>query len=412
MRPLNRKLVRDLLAMKGQAFAIAMVVAAGVAMFVMYLSTFDSLYRTRDAYYERQRFGDVFASFKRAPLRVADAIAAIPNVSAVETRVVANVTLDLPGFDEPASGRLVSVPAHRRPLVNDLFLRRGRWIERGRPDEVLASEGFVLANGLELGDRVPAVLNGRLRRLTIVGVALSPEFIYNIRPGELVPDDRRFGTFWMDEQALAAAFDMEGGFNDVVLGLAPGASADEVMARLDRILEPYGGLGAIPRALQLSHWTVQNELSQLQTFGVLLPVIFMMVAAFILNVALTRALALQRPQIASLKALGYDNRAIGWHYLKWALAIGLGGVVIGVVLGAMMGTLIIGLYNSFFRFPTLLFSVPGLSAAVGRSANVESLIARITSAIVKGCSPPSVFVAKSCMRESVLLFSNSEMQTR
>jgi putative ABC transport system permease protein len=232
---------------------------------------------------------------------------------------------------------------------------------------VLASEGFVLANGLELGDRVPAVLNGRLRRLTIVGVALSPEFIYNIRPGELVPDDRRFGTFWMDEQALAAAFDMEGGFNDVVLGLAPGASADEVMARLDRILEPYGGLGAIPRALQLSHWTVQNELSQLQTFGVLLPVIFMMVAAFILNVALTRALALQRPQIASLKALGYDNRAIGWHYLKWALAIGLGGVVIGVVLGAMMGTLIIGLYNSFFRFPTLLFSVP-FGVVVGATA--------------------------------------------
>ena len=367
MRPLNRKLVRDLMTMKGQAFAIAMVVAAGVAMFVMYLSTFDSLYRTRDAYYERQRFGDIFASLKRAPLRVAGDIAAIPDVSAVETRVVANVTLDLPDLDEPASGRLVSVPADRRPLVNDLFLRRGRWIERGRPDEVLASEGFVLANGLELGDRVPAVLNGRLRRLTIVGVALSPEFIYNIRPGELVPDDRRFGTFWMDEQALAAAFDMEGGFNDVVLGLAPGASADAVMARLDPILEPYGGLGAIPRALQLSHWTVQNELSQLQTFGVLLPVIFMMVAAFILNVALTRALALQRPQIASLKALGYDNRAIAWHYLKWALAIGLGGVIIGVVLGAMMGNLIIGLYNSFFRFPTLLFSVP-FGVVVGATA--------------------------------------------
>ena len=367
MRPLNRKLVRDLMAMKGQAFAIAMIVAAGVAMFVMYLSTFDSLYRTRDAYYERQRFGDIFASLKRAPLRVADDIAAIPDVSAVETRVVANVTLDLPDLDEPASGRLVSVPADRRPLVNDLFLRRGRWIERGRPDQVLASEGFVLANRLELGDQVPAVLNGRLRRLTIVGVALSPEFIYNIRPGELVPDDRRFGTFWMDEQALAAAFDMEGGFNDVVLGLAPGASADAVMARLDRILEPYGGLGAIPRALQLSHWTVQNELAQLQTFGVLLPVIFMMVAAFILNVALTRALALQRPQIASLKALGYDNRAIAWHYLKWALAIGLGGVIIGVVLGAMMGNLIIGLYNSFFRFPTLLFAVP-FGVVVGATA--------------------------------------------
>jgi len=375
--PLNRKLLRDLLAMKGQALAIAMVVAAGVAMYVMYLSTFDSLYRTRDAYYEQQRFGDVFASLKRAPLRVAGEIAAIPNVSAVETRVLANVTLDLEGLDEPASGRLVSVPAHRRPLVNDIFLRRGRWIERGRADEVLASEGFMVANTLELGDHVPAVLNGRLRQLTIVGVALSPEFIYSIRPGELVPDDKRFAIFWMDEQALAAAFDMEGGFNDIVLAVAPGASTDEVIARIDRILEPYGGLGAIPRALQLSHWTVQNELSQLQTFGFMLPLIFMLVAAFILNVALTRALALQRPQIASLKALGYGNRSIGWHYLKWALAIGLLGVVLGSVLGALMGNLIIGLYNSFFRFPVLLFSVP---PSVVFGATVMTLIAAIGGA--------------------------------
>ncbi len=202
------------------------------------------------------------------------------------------------------------------------------------------------------------MINGRLRRLTIVGVALSPEYIYSIRPGELVPDNKRFAILWMDQQALAAAFDMEGGFNDVVLGLSPGAQTADVIARLDRILEPYGGLGAIPRALQLSHWTVENELAQLQSFGFLLPLIFLLIAAFILNVALTRALALQRPQIASLKALGYTNTAIGWHYLKWALAIGLVGVVLGVGLGAWFGTLVIALYNDFFRFPVLLFSVP------------------------------------------------------
>src|SRR5215510_8554473 len=307
--PLNRKLFRDLLAMKGQAIAIAMVVAAGVAVYVMYMATFTSLQRTQQAYYERQRFADVFASLKRAPLRVVNELAAIPDVSVVEPRVVATVTLDLTSFNEPASARLVSIPVNRRPLVNDLYLRRGRWIEAGRSDEVIASEGFVIANKLNPGDRIPAVINGRLRQLTIVGVALSPEYVYTIRPGELVPDDKRFGIFWMDEQALAAAFDMEGGFNDIVLAVAPGASVDEVIARVDRILEPYGGLGAIPRALQLSHWTVQNELSQLQTFGFMLPLIFMMVAAFILNVALTRALALQRPQIASLKALGYSNRS-------------------------------------------------------------------------------------------------------
>ena len=354
---LNRKLLRDLWTMKGQAFAIAMVVAAGVAMFVMYQSTFASLSETRRAYYERQRFGHVFASVKRAPQRIAAQIGAIPGVSSLETRVVSSVTLDLDQLDEPAAAQLVSIPVDRRPGVNDLFLRRGRWIEANRPDEILASEGFVIANRLQPGDQVPAVINGRLRRLTIVGVALSPEFVYSIRPGELVPDDQRYGIFWMDEQALAAAFDMEGGFNDVVLALSPGASSDEVIARLDRILEPYGGRGAIPRALQLSHWTVENELSQLQSFGYMLPMIFLIVAAFILNVALTRALALQRPQIASLKALGYDNVAIGWHYLKWGFVIGGVGVAIGIAAGAWLGTLIIDLYNVYFRFPQLEFSV-------------------------------------------------------
>ena len=367
MSALNRKLLRDLAAMKAQALAIAFVVAAGVSMYVMYLSNFASLQGTRAAYYSRQRFADVFASMKRAPERVAKEIAALPGVSAIETRVVANVTLDLEQLDEPASGRLVSIPSDRRPRVNDLFLRSGRWIEPGHRDEVLASEGFVTAHGLQPGDQIPAVINGRLRRLTIVGVALSPEYIYSIRPGELVPDDRRFGVFWMDRQALGAAFDMEGGFNDVVLRLAPGTRPDEIIAGLDRMLEPYGGLGAIPRSLQLSHWTVENELAQLESFGFMLPLVFLLVAAFILNVALTRALALQRPQIAALKALGYANVAIGWHYLKFALFIGLAGAVIGIAAGVWLGHVIIGLYNQFFRFPELLFRVP-LTVLIGATS--------------------------------------------
>jgi putative ABC transport system permease protein len=350
---LNRKLLRDLLEMKGQALAIAMVVAAGVAMFVMYLSNFDSLRRTQQAYYERQRFGDVFASLKRAPLSLQDRIASIPGVADMDARVVAMVTLDVQGLDDPASGLLISVAADRRPPVNDVFLRSGRWIDASRPDEVLAGEGFVTANRLVLGDQIGAVINGRLRRLTIVGIALSPEHVYSIRPGEIVPDDRRFGTFWMERRALASAFDMEGAFNDVALALSPGSSAEAVIAELDRLLEPYGGRGALPRALQLSHWTLENELAQLQTFGFLLPLIFLSVAAFILNVALTRALALQRPQIAALKALGYGNAALAWHYVKWALLMAGLGVLIGVAAGAWLGQLIIGIYNRFFHFPSL-----------------------------------------------------------
>ena len=354
---LNRKLLRDLWEMKGQALAIASVIAAGVTMYVTYLSNFDSLQRTRAAYYESQRFAEVFASMTRAPATLEARIVAIPGVEVVSTRVVADVTLDVPGVDEPSSGRLVSIPDRGLPALNGLYLRSGRWIEPGRSDEVLASEVFCEANGFRPGDRVAAIINGRKRWLTIVGIALSPEYIYAVKPGEIFPDRRRFGIFWMGRPGLASAFDMEGGFNDVSLALGRGASEAEVIKALDRLLEPYGGLGAVPQRLQLSAWALENEFAQLQMFGFLVPLIFLGIAAFILNVALTRALTLQRPQIAALKALGYSNRELAWHYVKWALVIAAIGASAGVVGGSFLGSGMIALYNQYFRFPTLEYAV-------------------------------------------------------
>lgn len=244
LRALTRKLLRDVWEMKSQALAIAAVVAAGVTMFVTYLSNFDSLERTLSQYYERQQFADVFAGATRAPAPLAARIGAIPGVVTVDTRVVADVTLDVTGLDEPANGRLISLPPEGASALNRVLLRRGTWPDPSRPDDVVASEVFCEAHGFGPGDRVAAILNGRRRHLTIVGVGISPEYVYSIRPGDLFPDNRRFGVFWMQRAALAAAFDMEGGFNDVSLALAADASSDEVVARLDRLLEPYGGRGA------------------------------------------------------------------------------------------------------------------------------------------------------------------------
>jgi putative ABC transport system permease protein len=368
---LNRKLLRDLWDMKGQALAIAAVIAAGVAMFVAYLSNFESLERTRSTFYDSARFADVFASLKRAPARLESRVAAIPGVQVVATRAVADVTFDVPGMIEPAAGRLVSLPEQGRPPLNDVYLRRGRWIDPARPDEVLASEMFSDANGLNPGDELVAIINGRRRPLTIVGVALSPEYVYAIKPGDIFPDRRRFGIFWMDRRALASAFDMEGGFNDVSLKVARGASVEQVISELDTLIAPYGGLGGVPRSQQLSAWTLENELTQLRTFGFMTPLIFLGVAAFILNVALTRALALQRPQIAALKALGYSNRELAWHYIKWGLVIAAAGAVPGVACGAWLGSGMIGLYNDYFRFPALEYS---LSIDVGVWSIILSLV--------------------------------------
>ena len=365
IRPLDRKLLRDLWTLKGQALAISLVIGAGVAMFVMYLSTFASLRLTQQTYYDRYRFAHVFAGMTRAPLALRERAAEIPGVARVEARVVVDVTIDVPALTEPASGRLIGIDIPHRPMLNDVFLRRGRFPATGRSEEVLVSEAFALARGLGPGDRVGAIINGRRRELEIVGIALSPEYTYSIRPGELLPDDARFGVFWMHGRSLAAAFDMEGGFNNLTVTLLPDASEADVIARLDRLIEPYGGAGSIPRALQTSHWYLDNELKQLQTVGLILPFVFLFVAAFLLNVVLTRIVSVQREQIAALKALGYTNRELAWHYTKLSLVVGAAGALIGAVGGGSLGSGMIQIYNEFFRFPTLSYVLPPAVVAGG-----------------------------------------------
>ncbi|MEL7059652.1 MAG: FtsX-like permease family protein [Acidobacteriota bacterium] len=375
MSALTRKLLRDLWQIKGQALAIAAVIGTGLAMFVAYMSTFASLQETQQAYYAQNRFADVFANLKRAPDRLEGVLAEIPGVAAVATRVVVEVNLEVPDEVEPVTGRLVSIPEIDRPTLNDVTLVSGRYPESDRPDEVLVNEAFALARGAGPGDEIAAIINGRRRELEIVGVALSPEYVFTMRPGELLPDDSRFGIFWMARDALAAAYDMEGGFNDVALALEPTASVDDVIRRLDDELAVYGGLGALPRSLQISDWYLSAELSQLQGFGTIVPSIFLGVAIFLLNVVMTRIVTVQREQIAALKALGYHDREVGLHFALWGLAIAAVGTVGGLAFGRWLGAGMLGLYNSFYRFPILAFHLPtGVVMAAVAVAMVAALI--------------------------------------
>lgn len=355
MSTLDRKLFRDLLHMRGQVAAIALVVACGVAAFVAMRGTYRSLLATQSAYYAEYRFADVFAHLKRAPETLAARVREIPGVGSVETRVVAEVTLDVPGVAEPASGRLVSIPTHRAPTLNDLHLLSGRLPEPSRGEEVVISGAFSRANDLHPGDTLDAVINGRWQRLSIVGVALSPEFVYEIRGGDMFPDGRRFGVIWMSREALGPAFRMEGAFNDLAVTLAPGGSEEQVIKRLDALLEQYGGMGAYGRADQASHHFISNEIAELRVTGTFIPAVFLGVTAFLIHLVLSRLVSTEREQIGLLKAFGYTSFAVGFHYLKLALAAVAGGTALGVFVGWWFGYRVTALYAEFFRFPVLRY---------------------------------------------------------
>jgi len=385
MSALNRKLRRDLWRLRGQMLAIALIVASGVGVLIMSLSSHEALQETAEAYYERYRFAQVFAEVKRAPRSLEAKIANLPGVQAVETRIAEFAVVDVEGFEEPIIGQFVSVPESGQPLLNRLALRSGRWIAPERVDEVIVNEPFAEAHGLIPGDSFQAVLRGNKRTLTVVGTALSPEFVYAIGPGALMPDAERFGVFWMGREALAAAYDLEDSFNDAALSLLRGTEPTAVIERLDTLLEDYGGVGAYARKDQISNWFIMSELEQMRNMSRILPSVFLAVAAFLTNMVLGRLIAIERTEIGLLKAFGYSNLDVGWHYAKLVMAMAGLGVLLGWVLGYGLGQINTQIYADQYRFPFLLYRPgPGsfaIAAAVSMAAALLGAVGGVRGAV-------------------------------
>ncbi len=355
MHALDRKLVRDLWRLRGQVLAIGLVIASGVAMLVMSLSTVESLRDTANAYYERYRFADIFTGLERAPLRLKKRIADIPGVQTVQTRIVKIAVLDIEDFEEPVIGQLVSIPERRKPFLNQLALREGRYVSPSHIDEVILGEPFADAHKLQIGDQLKAIMNGNKRTLDIVGIALAPEFVYAIGPGALMPDDKRFGILWMGEKALASAYDLDGAFNDVALSLLVNSEPEIIIKHLDQLTKDYGSIGAIARKDQISNWFLMNEIEQMRTMSMLLPTIFLAVAAFLTQMVLSRLIATERSEIGLLKAFGYTRIQVAWHYARMVVAIAIIGILLGWILGSWLGRYQTGVYAELYRFPFLYF---------------------------------------------------------
>lgn len=416
MKALSRKLQRDLMRSKAQILSIAAVFACGVASVIAMRSTLDSMQHARDSYYREARFPSVFASLRRAPERVALQISSIEGVAAVDTRVAVDALLRVPGLAETATGHFVSVPDDGQPLLSALYIRRGRFLAPRSETEVLINEHFAEANKLSPGDTLSAVINGRWRNLRIVGIALSPEFIHDAIPSTglgMFGDSKHQAILWMRRNALGPLYDMDGAFNDVTLLLTSRANEQAVIASLDRLLTRYGGGHAYARKDQLSNNIVSGELEQLRVFGTAMPVIFLSVAIFLLNVVLSRLITTQREEIASLKAFGYGNAAIARHFLGYPIAAAIIGSIEGVALGIWAGSKYTHLYTSFFRFPVFEHHTrPELiivSVAISTAAAIVGALAGVRAAVAlppaEGMRPPSPLVFKRLLLERLGLKS-------
>ncbi len=376
VKVLDRKLLRELWHQKGLIVAITMLVSVGIMCFIFMRSAHHNLKLAQAKYNAQCRMADFWINIKKAPVAELNELLSIPGISELRPRIQFLCTVDLPQARDPINGLVLSMPDQRQPVINDVVLKRGGYFTEQRRDEVLVNNAFARKHGIIPGDVIHLILNNRRQELHVVGTAISSEFIYLVGPGAISPDPEHFGVFYLKQSFAEEVFGFDGAANQVLGLLTPEMRAhpDELLRTAERKLKPFGVFSVTPLRDQPSHRFLTDEIRGIGTFAGLMPIIFLAVAALVLNVLLMRLIDQQRVVIGTLKGLGYSNAELFWHFTKFSGIIGLVGGFVGWGLGYYMGGVMTARYQMMFEFPELKSNVyPDLylvGLAIGMSCSL------------------------------------------
>ncbi|HHY36371.1 MAG TPA: FtsX-like permease family protein [Firmicutes bacterium] len=375
-----RKLIRDIWNNKGSYFACLVIVCIGLVAFTTFSIVTDNLSRALETFYREQNFAHGFVELVSMPESNVQRLARIEGIKDINGRLVKDVRVNTPPEEESVYLRLVSLDLSAPRVVNDARLLAGKELIPGSLAVWLDNE-FFTANNLELGDSLEIIAGGRVREITIAGVAMSPEFTYYLpAEADLFPKPEQYGIAFLPLADMALVFpELEGRVNQVVFTLAEDARYEEVRDRLLPELEPYGLIRIYPRDDQLSHLMLTEEINGLKGIAKAFPFMFLSIAAVILYIMLKRLIEQQRGQIGILKALGYTNREIVLHYMSYPLAAG----ILGGLAGGLAG---IGAAVPFTELLLLFFKVPEVPGVFPFSYFFQGLLIAVTIFLIAGYS--------------------------
>jgi putative ABC transport system permease protein len=410
METLDRKLFRDICQSWHMLLAVSAIIAVGIGCFVGMLSAARNLEYARSTYYSSCRLADIWIDLKKAPTEEVKRLAMIPGISEIRERIQFQVFLDLAGTEKPIGTMVLSLPDEQEPVINNIIIRTGTYFTHDRANEVIISEKFAKARNIVPGDRIPAILNNQRKELIVVGTAISAEFVYMVSPGSMIDDPGSYGLMYIKRSFAEDTFGFNGACNSVVGLLAPEArqEAERIVKTLSDRLEPYGVFAALSRAEQFSPMILDGELKELNNMAFIFPSFFLVVATLLLNVLMIRLAEQQRTVIGTLKAIGYENRALIFHFLKFAVTVGLAGGILGCLFGYWLAGVNTRMYVQYFTFPQLTnmfyptLLLAGLSVSIffsilGTLKGIRHIMRLDPAEAMRPASPPmggAVFLEK------------------
>jgi putative ABC transport system permease protein len=334
--------MRDLRASLAQSVALIVIVMLGVASYVASIASYRDLGTSYQRTYDQLKLADVSFGVQSAPESLASDLRAVDGVQSVTARLVVDTGLVMPAVNgeaqDPIRARLIGMPADAQPSVDDIQLLEGTYFPAGQADAVIMESHFANYYHLGVGDTISPILNGQTIHLKAVGIAASPEYLV-VSPSkqEIFPSVRSFGVFFVPQAELQNRLGLEAIVNNFVVLLKPGADQSTVVTAIQGLLAPYGLEDTTLQKDQPSNAALSADLEGFRELAFLMPFVILLVAAISVYVMLGRQVRAQTPQIGLMKAIGYSNTAVLWHYLLYALVIGVIGAVLGALLGLPLG---------------------------------------------------------------------------
>jgi putative ABC transport system permease protein len=399
---LHRKLLRDIKAARVQFGAVSLVILLGISVYVGTYAAYLNLDISYNTAFHNLKMADYWITVDHISQDAQKDMDDITGVTA-QGRIVGDISVETEtDTGETISGRVISLPVDHRPAVNDVQVIEGSYLTALSGREMLVEKHFADYHGLHPGDWLTLKLGDSRAKFEIVGVVVSPEYLWVAKSAqEPFTTPRTFGIFFLPQRTVEDLFSMSGKYNELTFIVDPAVSSDKVINGVQDVLRKYqikrlvskdeplairtrkidiieGARTAymIQRKDQISNRLLKQDLDGFQEMAFLFPLLFLTMASLAIYVLLSRLIESQRVQIGLLSAIGYGKHTILFHYLGYALVVGITGSLLGIGLGSAIAGALTAEYVAQLGIPIAVVhthsGVLGIGLLVGIAVPVMS----------------------------------------
>lgn len=333
---------------------LSLVTAVGIASLVMSRSGYLSLQQSKEESYRKLNFADLSIPLVRIPRSAMTILENHPNIQLAECRVSDNGQVLIPKENQVIHARFHSLERSNKS-INATKLMEGQFPRLQALNDALVSDAFAQAWKISPGEQVHVLLRGRKLRLRIAGIVRSPEYVYQAGSATSIPEDRLFSVWWLHPQLLSNLSQMQSSCNEVLLILKNPNTEKDFENFLEQKLKPFGYTFFVPRKRQISNYFIESELQQLRGMAIFIPLIFLSITLFLLNITMARVILTQRESLGTLCAFGFTRVALIVQTVVFGVLCLVPGLLLGLLAGHWLSKEIFRIYLLFYRFPEAHF---------------------------------------------------------